>query len=117
MISRRKLDETPDWESFAWTRIGDMDGKKMPMDFLVKGGVPRLLKSGPRKGEKTWRDAKTRECLVTEVEINAEMARYETETGNCSDCGGSGKEWAGWSADGGTKYRACNKCDGSGRAA
>ena len=55
--------------------------------------------------------------LVDKTEMDAEPARYETETGKCGECGGDGNEWRGWSKDGGHRWRTCRRCNGAGTAA
>lgn len=108
-VARRKLGVSDAWELFAWERIGDTD------DLLVTGGIPRLLKSGLRKGRKTW-DGKGQTVAVTRSEVKAEFLTYEAESGNCHNCGGSGQEWATWSAASGNEYQQCRVCDGTGKA-
>jgi hypothetical protein len=108
-IGRRKVSGPEDWEVCAWERIGDGN------DLVVEGGVPRLLKVGPRKGKKTWRDVPLQKAVVTRDELEAEGARYEAETGNCGDCYGKGDVFAGWSSAAGTEYRTCGRCNGSGK--
>lgn len=47
-------DLPPEWEVYAFECL-----PKGARDFThveVSGGVPRLLQSGKRKGQKTWRD-------------------------------------------------------------
>lgn len=106
--SRRKVAGPEGWEVCAWERIGDGN------DLVVTGGVPRLLKTGPRKGKPTWRDVPTQKAVVTGAEIEAEKARYEEQTGKCSDCMGKGEVFANWSAADGVKHRRCKRCDGTG---
>lgn len=104
-VAKNKMN-IPGWEPFAWEVIGN-DG------VLVTGGIPRLLKRGPRKGEKTW-DGKGDKIVVVKSEIDAEMQRYERETGKCQDCFGTGRVFAGWSAASGKRTRACKRCAGDG---
>lgn len=107
-VARRKVSGPEGWAVCAWERIGTGN------DFVVTGGVPRLLKAGPRKGKPTWRDVPTQKAVVTGAEIEAEKARYEAHTGKCSDCTGKGEVFSSWSAADGIKYRKCQRCDGSG---
>lgn len=107
-VARCKVNGPEGWAVFAWERIGDGN------DLVVTGGVPRLLKAGPRKGKPTWRDVPTQKAVVTGAEIEAEKARYEADTGKCSDCMGSGQVFASWSQAEGKKYRACGRCGGTG---
>lgn len=95
------------WEPFKWERVGE--------DAIVTGGIARLLKSGPRKGRKTW-DGKGTSVVVTRAEVEAQIAQYVAETGNCSECYGSGEVFKSWHHIEGTKYRVCPKCNGTGQA-
>ena len=106
----RKLGNPPGFEFYLYRCIGT-DA------VLYRGGVPRTLKSGPRKGKKTWVGCASLECVVTESEAAAERKRYETETGNCGACMGKGQEWWGWSATDGDDYRPCRTCNETGRTA
>lgn len=107
-VAKKKMN-IPGWEPYAWELIGT-DG------MLVTGGIPRLLKSGPRKGEKTW-DGKGSQVVVVKAEIDQEVLRYELETGKCAECMGEGKRPAGWSEETGPRFKPCEKCAGSGVAA
>lgn len=107
-IARRKVSGPDGWEVCGWERIGGGN------DLVVEGGVPRLLKSGPKKGKKTWRDVPVQKAVVTSDELKAEHARYEAETGNCGDCYGKGEVFASWDHVEGTKYRKCERCGGTG---
>lgn len=105
-VAKRKVSGPDGWEVYGWERVGS--------DLLVEGGVPRLLKAGPRKGQKTWRDVPVQKAVVTSAELTAEHDRYEAETGKCGDCYGKGEVFASWSATEGTKYRQCQRCGGTG---
>ena len=107
-VARRKVNGAEGWAVCAWERIGDGN------DLVVTGGVPRLLKTGPRKGKPTWRDVPTQKAVVTGAEIEAEKARYEADTGKCSDCMGSGQVFASWSQAEGKKCCTCGRCGGTG---
>ena len=96
------------WEPYRYQRIGD-DAS------LITGGIPRLLKSGPRKGQKTW-DGKGTQVVVTDAEIDSERKRYAAETGNCPWCYGRGEVFASWHHETGTKYRPCTHCGATGKA-
>lgn len=99
----------PGWEPYLYERIGN-DG------VLMTGGVPRLLKSGPRKGKKTWDRKGGTKVIVTHSECDAEKAAYIDRTGNCGECFGKGEVTIGWSAADGTKRAACKVCAGTGKA-
>lgn len=95
------------WEPFKWERVGD--------DAMVTGGIPHILKTGPRKGKKTWRGKGT-SVVVTRAEQEAQATRYVEETGNCHECYGKGEVFASWHHIDGTKYKPCRDCGASGRA-
>lgn len=107
-VARRKVSGPDGWEVCGWERIGGGP------DLVVEGGVPRLLKAGPRKGDKTWRDVPVQKAVVTREELEAEHARYEVATGKCGDCYGKGEVFASWHHVEGTKYRKCERCGGTG---
>lgn len=108
-VALRKLGELPEGFAFSgWEIIG-------PDCVLYRGGVTRKITRGPRKGERTW-DKITHKVAVTQSEIIDEKRRYETETGNCAECSGTGEVWAGWHHINGHRYKTCTKCGGSGKA-
>ena len=78
--------------------------------------MPRLKKSGADKGGTTWRGVTMRDCIVTRDEWHAERAAYEAETGACRECFGTGQYAFGWSVDTGLRYRACSRCNATGKA-
>jgi len=110
-VARRKLGVDQSWEMCRWNCIGDGDRR----DAIYSLGVPRLLKSGPRKGQKTWRDFDCRDVVVTDEETAAEFARYEAEEKKCGECFGSGEVFAGWSATNGVRNKPCGRCGGTGK--
>lgn len=112
-VARKKLGVDNSWEVCGWTIIGD---RTQDRDCIMRLGVPRVLKSGPNKGGKTWRDSEILECVVTWNEVEQEMKRYEIETGNCVECLGTSNQWAGWSKDLGMAYKPCEKCKATGKA-
>ena len=108
VVARKKLNPAPEWEYFAWERIGETD------DLIVTGGVPRLMTRGPRKGKKTWDGARDK-VVVTRAEIDAAHLAYESETGKCFKCT-DGQAWCGWSAADGHRYKDCSRCNATGVA-
>lgn len=112
VVARKKVGEVQEWEVFKWEAVGEGEH----LSYIIEGGVPRLLKSGKRKGKKTWRDSPSKRTVVTKAEIVQAAKDYEAETGNCHVCCGSGQEWAGWSCDEGNKYRDCRRCSATGKA-
>jgi hypothetical protein len=83
--------------------------------YSLKGGVPRLLKRGPRKGQKTWDKSTTYEAIVTEQEVADERARWVEETGLCPRCLGTAKVFKSWNVKEGTKMQPCSECRATGK--
>lgn len=108
-IARRKLSAPPEWTWCKSERIGN-DA------FLLEGGIPRKLRSGPRKGCNTFRGCELTRVIVTDAEVKAEKAAYEAATGLCCECLGEKVTFASWSAAEGRKTRECRRCNGSGNA-
>lgn len=105
----RKLGSVPaDFEFFHWKFIGETDA------MLFRGGVPRLLGSGKRKGKKTWEGQPFLECVVTRGEIDSERASFVSATGKCGECQGTKKTWASWDHKTGNTFRECRSCGGTG---
>lgn len=99
----------PGWEWFSSRVVGaDRDV------FILEGGVPRILKSGPRKGQKTWDRKAATEVAVTRAEADAEAVAYEARTGKCRRCAGSKVHMTESSIDTGVTYSTCWRCKGTG---
>jgi len=94
------------WEPYRFEVVGK-DA------IMFTGSIPRLLKRGPRKGEKTW-DGKGTRVVVTDAEGQAEQLRYEESTGNCGNCFGKREVFASWDYKTGTKHKECSACSGTG---
>lgn len=109
LIARRKLGVGADWRWCNLNAIG-------PDAVKVEGGVTRLLKSGPRKGQRTWRDTPLQACVVTHGEFEAERANYEATTGRCMECLGTAQSVWMVSATEGRKTKPCGRCTGTGHA-
>lgn len=101
------------WQGYIWESLPGGDS-------LVTGCKPDgIISRGPRKGEPRFNRpvAGTRmKIAVSLVELKTAAAEYESETGQCWDCKGSGQVAKSWSAATGTEYTACKRCDGSGLA-
>lgn len=108
-----KLHGVPGWKAFKW------EGKDRGFN-IVTGSVPiGTYTKGPRAGTPKWPSrghATEAEVIITKAELDAEAAIYESKTGNCYNCSGSGQELAGWSKDTGARYRSCSTCKGEGKA-
>lgn len=98
------------WEWFASRVVGEGDDAA----FIVTGGVPRVLKSGPRKGAKAWDRKAATEVVVTRAEVAAEEAAYEAATGKCRRCAGSKVHMTASSTERGVTYSRCWRCKGTG---
>lgn len=109
-VGMRKLGDPEGFAFFKFTALADGT-------ILMVGGKYRLLKSGKRKGERTWNGCGGEQTIaVAPSEVKQEEERYSAETGKCSRCLGEGKTFASWSATDGVKHRACSACSGSGEA-
>ena len=106
-VAKRKMN-IEGWEPYSWESVG-------PDGTLVKGGIPRVLKRGPRKGKNTW-DGPGDKVMVVSSEIDAETARYEKETGNCSWCLGKKQTVKSWNHITGETLMDCVLCKGTGKA-
>ena len=106
-LARRKAGGGPDWKVAKMEWIGD--------SMLIEGGDARPIKSGPNKGRPTWRECKVFDKIIlTQAEIEAEEAAYETTTGNCHQCNGTGKRLVRSSVLSGKEYGPCRRCGGTG---
>jgi len=101
-VARRKLNVGPDWRVFSWEFV-------RPDNFLVEGCVP----STDLLGKVKW-DGKPSKTVVTRGERDAELARFEAETGKCGWCCGDGLEFKSWDHKTGTEHRPCRNCGGTG---
>jgi hypothetical protein len=79
--------------------------------FILSGSVMTISKSGKKKFNKPYD-----KCIITDSDIILAKNIYELETGNCADCEGSGREWAGYSAESGKITKPCKKCNETGKA-
>lgn len=102
-------------DGWQWYRQEAIDG-----GLLVTGAVcDATYKSGPRKGLTNWskRDKATeRRILISELAMLGRRMQWERDTGKCSECFGTGAEWAGWSAKDGNRTRPCRRCGSTGKA-
>lgn len=103
IIAKRKAGNIDGWEAYRFECVGS-DA------IMVTGGIPETTKTG----KKRWR-GKGHVEIVLQSEIETEKHRYESDTGKCAECFGTGQEFAKWSVSNGTEYRTCHKCDGNGR--
>lgn len=106
LVARRKLCQGEEWRWCKAELVGQ--------DVLLEGGIPPLFTRGKYAGTPNWKGVPLTKVVATRAEIDQQMVTYEAETGCCRNCGGSGQESAGWSAETGVRYRTCCRCDGSG---
>lgn len=115
IIAKRKLGLDEQWKIASWRRVD-------PDALLVSIGKFRKIERGEKKGHDTWVDVKgkplseRKEMVMTVLEIKEEESRWERETGKCSQCGGSGEAWVGYSISTGNRYDTCRRCSGNGNA-
>jgi len=110
-VARRKAGLGPDHNWIEVRVIGNT------RDIMVTLAKPTgVYKSGERKGEPKYTKAVEHQAVVTVAETDAEVTAYETRTGLCSDCDGSKRTAAGWSAGTGTRYETCARCKGDGKS-
>lgn len=109
--ARKKLGKAAEWKAFFFEVMNDSG------DVLIMGGVPTKIKTGPRAGHDKWNRKAADKCVVTRAELNAIRAEFERETGQCSECEGSGKTLAGWHHIEGDRFRPCSRCRATGKAA
>lgn len=112
-VGRRRLGNLPmTWSAYEFRMMGDgKDRTHCMMHFAPH----RLKKSGKYKGRKTWDVKQRRQVLVSVEEKEAEERRYEAEDGKCYVCFGDGQDFASWSVEGGTRFRQCKRCNGTGK--
>jgi hypothetical protein len=97
----------PGWRAFRWQAAGP--------DSIVTGSVPvGVYSRGPRKGQPKFTGPGIM-VVVTRAEKEAAASAYETETGRCWNCKGSGQVVRKISVTEGNTYRPCTLCGGSGR--
>jgi len=102
----------------AGWRWRKLDSFNKPKGFIeMQGAVPiGEYKSGPRKGRPKWpKESECQTIWLKDSEMDEVAAEWESETGKCHKCDGSGQEFWAWSAKDGTKTRTCKRCEGSGK--
>ncbi len=87
---------------------------KRDLGFIVVGSETTPITKGPRKGQLRWIGEENR-VVLTRADLNAQLTRFESATGDCGECYGTGKTAGRVSVTKGTSYRACKRCAGSGR--
>ena len=87
------------------------------LGFVLTGSVPiGTYSRGPRKGRPKWPPLRQLpRVVITTEEVRQARIHWEHATGMCSHCGGSGQQVKSVGI-GGTTYRVCRICQGSGTA-
>lgn len=114
--ARELLKQPHEWVMHEWMRCGG-HAPDWTATRVVGSVVTDFITRGPRKGKPNYRKLDRSLFLTTTVmddDHKSWLADWETETGKCHTCEGTGKEWALWSADAGSKYRTCTRCEGDG---
>lgn len=107
--ARRKLKAVPDWKAYSYEVVGDC--------YLIEGKIPEgTYAKGARKGQPRWGKADGQKTVLTQADVDAEIALYEKTTGSCRDCFGNGKTLVKASVKEGTVFGPCSRCGGSGKA-
>jgi hypothetical protein len=105
-IAERKMPEG--WSAFRWERATG--------GSMVTGSIPDGVYSrGPRKG-KPRRIGPKEVVVVSKNEMGTAAAAYESSSGNCWDCKGTGQVPWKWVKAGGWQHKSCDRCHGSGSA-
>lgn len=110
----RKVVGRQGWEPYRWS-LQDPEPGKMAGCY-VTGSIPDgVFRSGPRKGRPRYSTPGATHTQTVFIPRDAviEAARRYEQTGQCWNCKGTGKVWAGWSRETGTKQRACPRCNGT----
>lgn len=87
---------------------------------LFEGGMCRIIQRGKRAGSKCWkgRDKSIdRTFYITSEQAQEMEEKWAKRTGLCPNCAGKGRRAIAWSATEGTKYKPCEKCNGTGKGA
>jgi hypothetical protein len=106
-VAIRKIGNRAGFRFYRWECIGEDD-------MLLTGCVCNSVYTrGPHRGLPKY-DGDAVQAVVSGAELAAERARYEAQTGKCSDCLGTARTVASCGVSG-TKYRPCAACKGSGK--
>jgi hypothetical protein len=108
MVARRHAGEGDDWFWAGMEFIGD----NLTGGVLIWGGIPNI----DHMGEKRWTGVRTEKVFVSEEQVHEEALMWESQTGKCSACGGSGQAHIRWHHETGNQYSECGRCVGTGKA-
>jgi hypothetical protein len=111
--AREKLGAPSNWYAY------NFEVKDSPYGsfYEVTGAIAPLLTKGPNRGKPNWK-AKDKEtkavAQIQKQEHQKWVEEWEKETGICSTCENTGKEWIGWSQETGSRYKPCSRCGKNG---
>lgn len=99
----------------AW-RWWKLDAHDAPKGFTkIVGGVPvGIVSRGPRKGWPKWNTKASQTFFVADSDIVETKRLWSEQTGQCSNCCGTGQVFESWSRAEGTKTTGCVICGGKG---
>lgn len=114
--AREKCGAGETWRMFRWECFPH-GGE--PIYQSVTGAVcEHHFLRGPRKGQTNWqkRDARTEQTVnITVVDHDKWVKDWQSRTGKCSECVGTGEVFKRWSLKTGTEFSQCHKCKGTGK--
>jgi len=104
-MARERLGVGDDWNVCVWESLPP--GHRRTDTYRVTGAVKRGPKWPPLK--------ECQQVYVSPAEADAYALAWETRTGKCHECEGSGKEVASFCCrKSKATYRPCSRCDGTG---
>lgn len=108
----------PEGWRWASSELLNYQAPRDAQSFLLSGAVVPNITSGKYAGQPKWKGrekSKDRSFAVSIPALEAFKEEWEREENKCHNCYGTGEAWAGWSKVAGTRYRRCDRCDGTGR--
>jgi len=109
------------WRWYQFECGSKREGSPLPAGMVrLRGCVPsRFYTSGKRKGEPVWSEpvpgTRNTVCFMNS-EVRVTQEAWETQTGQCAQCDGTGQQFAGWDRVNGRRTKRCEKCGGTGLA-
>lgn len=123
--ARELLGMPPEWNGYAFEAIGHtIDKKTKTLSgaklLKVSGAVAPPLTKGDYKGDPNWKKkdkATDKTACFTPEEHEQWLKQWEEKTGKCSKCEGKGEVISSWKIGQGFKFKLCEICGGTGKAA
>jgi len=110
-LQAAELAGIPGWKAFRYETV---EG-----GFLITGAVAKPYVRGSRKGQPNWKNldpSTLKRIIITKTSSDYFIQSWESHTGKCSKCYGTGKESRGWTKAEGKLLRTCLKCLGTGKS-